>query len=167
MPEMTPATTESVSPPGVGDVAPDFEATDANGGTIRLSDYRGKKNVVLYFYPRDNTPVCTKEACGFRDMYATLQSGDTEVIGVSTDADESHRDFASKHALPFPLVSDPERRIAARFGAARSLLGLFERTQRVTFVIDKAGRVAQAITGEIRASVHIDGVRKALADLAG
>lgn len=147
----------------VGDEAPDFEARTASGDTIRLSSYRGKQNVVLYFYPRDNTPGCTKEACGFRDVYPRL--GDAEVIGVSTDDDESHRGFAGKYALPFPLVSDPERRIARLYGASRSWLGLFERTARVTYVIDKAGIIAEVIANELRMSVHFDRAREVLAQL--
>jgi len=159
---------QNVSSPAVrvGDLAPDFEATDAAGKTIRLSSYRGVKHVVLYFYPRDNTPVCTKEACGFRDMYASLQSQDSEVIGVSTDDDTSHRGFASQHRLPFPLLSDPDRRIAKLYGAAGSFFGLLDRTKRLTFVIDKAGRIVRVFDAELRAGVHLDGVRNVLAELA-
>jgi peroxiredoxin Q/BCP len=153
------------NPPAVGDLAPDFEAKDANGNTIHLSSYRGKKNVVLYFYPRDFTPVCTKEACGFRDMYEELTGKDTEVIGVSIDDDGSHRDFASKLGLPFPLLSDPDKRICALYGAKGSLFGLLDRTKRLTFVIDKSGKIVSVLSAEIRAGVHLDGVKQALARL--
>ncbi|MET0387616.1 MAG: peroxiredoxin [Polyangiales bacterium] len=149
----------------VGDLAPDFETTAADGAPIKLSSFRGTHNVVLYFYPRDETPVCTKEACGFRDMYATLRDKDTQVIGVSTDDAESHRRFAAKHDLPYPLVSDPGRQIAKLYGAAGSVLGLIARTKRLTFVIDKSGRVVRVLAAELRAGVHIDGVREALASL--
>jgi thioredoxin-dependent peroxiredoxin len=147
----------------VGDVAPDFEARASSGATIQLSSFRGKRNVVLYFYPRDNTPGCTTEACGFRDLYPRL--GDAEVIGISTDDDESHRGFAGKYALPFPLVSDPQRRIARLYGASRSLLGVFQRTARVTYVIDKLGVIAEVIASELRMSVHFERAREALAKL--
>lgn len=151
--------------PAVGEVAPDFEAKDANGAPVRLSSYRGSKNVVLYFYPKDFTPVCTKEACGFRDMYEELRGKDTEVIGVSVDDEGSHRSFAAKHALPFPLLSDPDKRISKLYGAAGSLFGLLERTRRLTFVIDKAGTIAAVFAAEIRAGVHIQGVKDALSRL--
>jgi len=150
----------------VGDEAPDFEAKGADGTPLRLSQFRGTKNVVLYFYPRDETPVCTREACGFRDMYAELREKETQVIGVSTDGDESHRNFAAHHNLPYPLISDPYRRIARMYGASGSLLGLIERTRRLTFVIDKQGRIARILAAELRAGVHLDGVREALALLA-
>src|SRR5262245_60599967 len=96
----------------IGSQAPDFDVTARQSGAsrrLRLSDFRGQKNVVLYFYPRDFTPVCTAEACGFRDMYEELASQDTEVIGVSVDDDASHDRFAAHHHVTFPLVADPER----------------------------------------------------------
>src|SRR5262249_59580196 len=96
----------------VGDTAPPFDVTSRDGKRLRLEDFRGKKQVVLYFYPKDNTPVCTAEACGFRDMYEDLVAADTEVIGVSVDDEASHRGFASRHRVPFPLVSDNDRTLA-------------------------------------------------------
>ena len=149
----------------VGDEAPDFEAKDTKGESFRLSDYRGKKNLVLYFYPGDFTPVCTREACGFRDLYEELRGRDTEVIGVSSDTEASHRDFAARHQLPFPLVSDPEKRIVRLYGAEGSIFGLLERTKRLTFVIDKQGRIARIFSAELRAGVHLSGVKEALATL--
>ena len=150
----------------VGDEAPDFDAKDTKGESFRLSDYRGKKNVVLYFYPGDFTPVCTREACGFRDLYEELRGQDTEVIGVSSDTEASHRDFAARHHLPFPLVSDPEKRIVRLYGADGSIFGLLERTKRLTFVVDKKGRIARIFSAELRAGVHLSGVKEALAQLA-
>jgi len=150
----------------VGDEAPDFDAKDTKGESFRLSDYRGKKNVVLYFYPGDCTPVCTREACGFRDLYEELRGQDTEVIGVSSDTEASHRDFAARHHLPFPLVSDPEKRIVRLYGADGSIFGLLERTKRLTFVVDKKGRIARIFSAELRAGVHLSGVKEALAQLA-
>jgi len=133
--------------------------------SFKLSDYRGKKNVVLYFYPGDFTPVCTREACGFRDLYEELRGQDTEVIGVSSDTEASHRDFTARHHLPFPLVSDPEKRIVRLYGADGSIFGLLQRTKRLTFVIDKKGRIVRIFSAELRAGVHLSGVKEALAEL--
>ena len=90
----------------VGDFAPSFDAVAHDGKRIRLEDFRGKKNVVLFFYPKDETRVCTLEACGFRDTYEDLVGQDTEVIGVSFDSNESHGKFAKHHDLPYPLLAD-------------------------------------------------------------
>ena len=149
-----------------GDVAPDFDLTSSAGDRIKLADYRGKKNVVLFFYPGDFTPVCTKEACGFRDLYTDLASKDTEVIGVSVDDDESHRKFAAKYGLGFPLIADPEKSLAKTYGATSFLTAVIGRVSRVTFVIDKTGRVAAVLKGELSAKAHLDGVVAALAALA-
>lgn len=148
-----------------GDMAPDFEATTSAGDRIRLADYRGKQNVVVFFYPGDFTPVCTKEACGFRDLYATLRTRDTEVIGVSGDSDESHRKFASKHDLGYPLVADEDKALAKKFGATGFLTTLLGRVSRVTYVIDKRGKVAAVLKGELTAQTHLEGVEAALANI--
>jgi peroxiredoxin Q/BCP len=146
----------------VGDQAPTFDLAASGGQRIRLEDYRGKKNVVLYFYPRDFTPVCTKEACGFRDAYEDLVAADTEVIGVSVDGDGSHGKFAEKFGLPFPLLSDPSRELATKYGCNGLLRRLIGGVNRVTFVIDKSGRVAAILKSELSASHHVDGVRQAI-----
>jgi peroxiredoxin Q/BCP len=145
-----------------GDTAPDFETIDHAGRKVRLSDYRGKKNVVLYFYPKDFTRVCTAETCGFRDMYNELRDANVEVFGVSLDTRESHRQFAEKHQIPFALLTDPTKALTRQYGAlstVRSLLGL---AKRLTYVIDKQGRIAGAYEGELSAKVHLDGVRGCL-----
>jgi peroxiredoxin Q/BCP len=142
-----------------GDPAPDFDVVDHRGKRLRLSDFRGKKSVVLYFYPKDFTSVCTAESCGFRDMYEGLSSQATEVIGVSLDSPDSHRRFADEHRLPFPLVSDKEKRLTRSYGAlstVRSFLGL---AKRLTYVIDKEGKVAGVFEGELSARPHLDGVK--------
>lgn len=149
----------------VGDKAPEFELAATGGKSVRLSDYAGTKNVVLYFYPRDFTPVCTKETCGFRDIYEDLRSGDTEILGVSVDPVDSHEKFAKKYGVDFPLLSDPNREISARYGATGFLRDLMGNTSRVTFVIDKGGIVRDIIRGELSASKHVDGVRGTLAKL--
>src|SRR6266850_1274955 len=120
-----------------GDKAPDFTAVTNDGGKVSLSDLKGKP-VILYFYPKDDTPGCTKEACAFRDDYEAFQEIGAEVIGVSSDAAESHGKFASKYRLPFVLLSDRDGDVRRRYGVPATL-GLLP--GRVTFVIDRQGTV--------------------------
>src|SRR5262245_22865122 len=127
----------------VGQPAPEFSVTSADGRELKLADFRGKKNVVVYFYPADFTLVCTRETCGFRDAYADLAGKDTEVIGISVDDDASHKKFAEKYNVPFALVSDPERKLATTFGATGGVLDLvMKKARSVPYVIDKQGRLA-------------------------
>jgi len=107
-----------------------------------LSDYLGKKNVVLYFYPKDDTPGCTTEACAFRDGYVELRQRGVQVVGVSTDDSNSHQAFAKKHKLPFPLLSDVDGRTAERYGALWAL-GPIRLAKRHSFLIDAAGNIAR------------------------
>ena len=130
-----------------GDKAPDFTAKDQNGNTVSLSDFRGK-NVILYFYPKDNTPTCTTEACNFRDNYQSLLSKGFAVIGVSTDTEKSHKRFEKKFGLPFPLIADPDRKIVEEYGlwAEKILFGRkYMGTLRTTFVIDPKGKIIKVI----------------------
>ncbi len=150
----------------VGQQAPSFEVVASNGRTVKLQDYRGKKNVVLFFYPKDFTRVCTAEVCGFRDMYEDLVGKDTEVIGVSLDSDASHEKFASKHSVPYPLVADKDRVLAKSYEAVGGLGGLLGMAKRLTYVIDKQGKVAGAFDGTFDADPHLGGVREAIARLA-
>ncbi len=150
----------------VGEQAPPFEASASNGRKVRLSDFLGQKNLVLYFYPRDFTRVCTAEVCGFRDMYEDLLSKDTEVIGVSLDSDESHQRFAEAHRVPFPLIADHDKALAKSYGAVGTLRGILGLAKRVTFVIDKEGKIAGVFEGELSAETHLNGVRETLARLA-
>src|SRR5262252_6576432 len=101
--------------PAAGDLAPDFEMPDENGKLHKLSDYRGQR-VVLYFYPKDDTTGCTKQACGFRDEYANIEEHNAIVIGVSPDGAESHRKFKTKYNLPFILLSDPQHKVMTKYG---------------------------------------------------
>ena len=149
----------------VGQPAPDFTVKAADGRELTLSQFRGAKNVVVYFYPADFTYVCTKEACGFRDVYQDLASRDTEVIGISVDDDAKHRKFAEKYGVPFALVSDPDRALAEKFGATGGLVGLMKKARRVTYVIDKQGVVAGVFEGELSATKHVDGARAVIARL--
>jgi peroxiredoxin Q/BCP len=144
----------------VGQKAPSFDVVSASGKRLELANFRAKKNVVLYFYPRDFTSVCTKEACGFRDMYEDLAQQGTEVIGVSVDSNESHRKFAEKYKISFELIADEKRELAKAYGATGLLHGLFGVAARITYVIDKKGEIAGIFEGELSASKHTDSVRE-------
>jgi thioredoxin-dependent peroxiredoxin len=151
----------------VGEAAPDFTSTSSTGETISLAAYKGKKNVVLFFYPGDFTPVCTKEVCGFRDIYDELQGKDTEIIGVSVDSGESHEKFSKVHNLGFPLLSDTDKVLAKKYEASTGLLStLIGRVSRITYVIDKNGKIAAVLKGELSADKHVDGVKNVLSKLA-
>jgi peroxiredoxin Q/BCP len=126
-----------------GTSAPNFTATDANGATVRLKDLRGQK-VVLYFYPKDDTPGCTKEACSFRDAFSDFKKQGIEVLGVSVDSEASHKKFAAKYKLPFTLLADPDHLIADAYGVygekkfmGRTYMGV----KRITFLIDEKGKI--------------------------
>ena len=126
-----------------GTMAPDFTLKDANGEAVRLKDLRGQK-VVLYFYPKDDTPGCTKEACSFRDAFAEYKKRNIKVLGVSLDSEASHKKFAAKYKLPFTLLADPDHAIADAYGVygqkkfmGRTYLGV----KRMTFLIDEKGKV--------------------------
>jgi thioredoxin-dependent peroxiredoxin len=145
-----------------GDAAPDFEARDAEGNPVRLSDLRGRK-VVLYFYPKDDTPGCTKEACSFRDSFAEFRSRGIEVLGVSTDDEKSHRQFAEKYSLPFTLLADTDHRVADLYGVygekqfmGRRYMGVARRT----FLIDEEGRLRR-VFDKVKVDEHAAEVLKA------
>ncbi|MGF1468404.1 MAG: peroxiredoxin [Sandaracinaceae bacterium] len=140
-----------------GTAAPAFEAPDQSGALRTLEAERGNP-VVLYFYPRDATPGCTAEACAFRDAWARYEEAGVQVFGVSTDSVESHRAFAEEHGLPFPLLADPEARIADAYGVPH--IGGFMR--RVTFLIDADGRIAR-VFDQVDPGVHAEEVLSALA----
>jgi peroxiredoxin Q/BCP len=133
--------------PKEGEKAPDFTAKDQNGNTVSLSDFKGK-NVILYFYPQDNTPTCTNEACNFRDNYQSLLSKGFSVIGVSPDTEKSHKKFETKFNLPFPLIADPDRKIVEQYGlwAEKTMFGRkYMGVLRTTFVIDPNGKILKVI----------------------
>jgi peroxiredoxin Q/BCP len=137
----------------VGDQAPEFDLADARGGRVRLADFRGTKAVVLYFYPKDDTPGCTKEACAFRDSYEAFRDAGAEVIGVSSDSEAAHQRFADKFKLPFTLVADVDGAVRKRYGVPATL-GLLP--GRVTFVIDRAGVVRHVFNSQFQATRHVD-----------
>jgi peroxiredoxin Q/BCP len=128
--------------PRDGQPAPDFKLQDQDGQWRSLSQYHGQW-VVLYFYPRDETPGCTTEACTFRDDLVKFQALGVQVLGVSLDDTRSHAEFAAKYHLPFPLLADTTHRVAASYGVLTSFLGLFHYARRETFLIDPQGKVAR------------------------
>lgn len=145
--------------------APLFEGIDQDGKTIRLSDFSGRK-VVLYFYPKDNTPGCTAEACNLRDNYEDLLEQGFAVIGVSMDSEKSHKNFASKYSLPFPLIADTSRKILNDYGVWRekklygkSFLGIV----RTTFIIDEDG-IIENIISKVETGNHTEQILKIYKD---
>lgn len=132
---------EAAGVPKLGEAAPEFSLSDQNGQMKKLSDFAGQW-VVLYFYPKDDTPGCTKEACSFRDDLATLEKLGAKVIGVSIDDSDSHAKFASKYHLPFPLLADKDGKVAEAYGALNNLL-VIKIAKRYTFLINPAGRIAK------------------------
>jgi len=147
----------------VGEHAPDFSGALAKGGQLRLRDFRGRRHVILYFFPKDFTPGCTKEACSFRDRRAEIAGLDAEIVGVSLDTAEKHARFAEAYQLPYPMVSDRDAAISSAYGVAR--LGGWLPTKRVTFVIDKEGVVRRVIQSEFAIDRHIDEAVQTLKDL--
>lgn len=140
----------------VGDLAPDFALPTSVDGAGRLKDFQDKKAVVLYFYPKDETPGCTAEACAFRDSYEDFKDAGAEVIGVSSDSEESHQQFASHHHLPFVLISDPDSALRKLYGVPNEdtpQYGLIP--GRVTYVIDKQGIVRLVFSSVFSPQQHI------------
>jgi peroxiredoxin Q/BCP len=147
--------------PKVGDKAPLFEGKDQDGKTFKLADEIGKKVVLLYFYPKDDTPGCTKEACGFRDRISDLKKENVEVIGVSFDAPESHQKFISKYNLNFPLLADTDGKIADAYGAKIKDRPM---ARRVSFLIGKDGKIVH-VTDTPSAETHLTEMKSAVEKL--
>jgi thioredoxin-dependent peroxiredoxin len=143
----------------VGDVAPDFKLASNIGREVSLSEFKGNKSVVLYFYPKDETAGCTKEACAFRDSYEVFKEHGAEVLGVSSDSVDSHKKFAEHHHLSFPLLSDPNGEVRKAYGVP-STLGLLP--GRVTYAIDKQGVVKYMFNSQIHPEQHVKEALNAL-----
>jgi len=146
-------------------VAPDFAAKDANGEIVRLKDLRGQK-VVLYFYPRDDTPGCTKEACSFRDAFAQFKRRNIRILGVSVDSEASHSKFTAKYKLPFTLIADPDHAIADAYGVygekkfmGRTYMGV----KRITYLIDEKGKIKKVFE-KVKPEEHAQEVLDAFAE---
>ena len=151
-----------------GHPAPDFSLPDQHGRLHRLADYRGKHNVVVFFYPKDNTPGCTREACSFRDAHTELQGKDAVLLGVSADSPESHQNFASKHHLPYPLLSDQNHSLIKEWEVwgEKSFFGRrFHGILRVTVIVDKQGIVYRIFRNIRKLDEHGEQVLAALEEL--
>lgn len=151
----------AVAAPQPGDKAPLVEGINQDGKPWKLADYIGKKAVILYFYPKDNTPGCTKQACGLRDSMGELKQAGVEVVGVSFDSVESHRKFIQDHQLNFTLLADTDGKIADAFGARSEGR---KSARRVSFLIDRQGRI-QHVTDSPDAKVHLSQMKEAVAKL--
>lgn len=136
----------------IGDRAPDFSATTHDGSSIRLSDYFGKRALVVFFYPKDGTSICTQEACAFRDSYEQFTDAGADVIGISGDTDERHRSFVREHKLSFPLISDRDGSLRKAFAVPKTW-GLIP--GRVTYVIDKEGVIRQIFSAQFASDQHV------------
>lgn len=150
--------------PEAGSKAPAFDLPAFPAGKIKLSQFKGKQNVVLYFYPKDDTPGCTTEACGFRDDLKAFHAKDTAILGISCDSVESHEKFTKKFSLPFPLLSDEDHAVAEKYGVwveknmyGKKSMGI----QRATFLIDKEGKIAK-VWPRVKVDGHVDAVKEAV-----
>jgi thioredoxin-dependent peroxiredoxin len=161
--DSTSDTTTNGKRVAVGDQAPDFTLPDKDGVPMRLSDLLHESAVVLYFYPKDDTPGCTAEACSFRDQYAVFKDAGAEVVGVSSDSAESHQQFAAKHRLPFVLVSDEDGALRKLYGVPTSF-GMFP--GRVTYVIGRDGIVRHIFSSQIQFDKHVTEAIKTLQAMA-
>ena len=150
-----------------GKAAPAFTLKDADGNKVALKDFKGK-NVVVYFYPKDDTPGCTKEACGFRDLWKDIEKTGTVVLGVSPDDGASHQKFVAKYGLPFTLLSDPDRKVMEKYGAwgeknmyGKKVMGI----ERSTFLIDADGKIAREWR-KVKVPGHAEEVLEAVRELS-
>ncbi len=158
---LSPGLAQTGSMPKAGDPAPQFEGKDQDGKTVKLADLLGKKIVLLYFYPKDFTGGCTKEACGFRDRLGELQTNNVEVIGVSHDSVDSHKKFADEYKLNFTLVADPDGKIIAAYDAKMPMVSM---SKRVSFLIGLDGKIVH-VTDAMNPQTHFDEMKAAIAGL--
>jgi peroxiredoxin Q/BCP len=144
-------------------MAPNFTLPSQSGKVVSLRDFLGKKPVILYFYPKDDTPGCTKEACAFRERYEDFRGLNAEIIGISSDSVESHRSFAAEHELPFTLLSDGGGKVRKLYGAS-STFGLFP--GRVTYVLDEEGVVRHIFSSQLGVEKHVEEALEALRSMS-
>ena len=146
-----------------GSKIPSFALHDQDGNLFDINEVLGKKNLVIYFYPKDDTPGCTKEACSFRDQFEVFRDAGAEVIGISSDSEKSHKNFAIKHRLQFRLLSDENKAVRKAFGVPTDFLGLLP--GRVTYIVDKAGIVQNVFNSQFNADKHVDEALRVLKNL--
>ena len=152
------------NPVKVGDRAPAFTLSDQSGASVNLEDLLGKKPIVLYFYPKDDTPGCTKESCAFRDSYEVFQEAGAEVIGISGDSSDSHEKFATKYNLPFTLLADTGNKVRSLYGVPATLFIL---PGRVTYIIDQKGIVQRIFDSQLDFNGHVTEAIKVIQNLVG
>lgn len=138
---------------GKGDKIPSFKLKNQEDEWVNIDDHVGKSPLVIYFYPKDDTPGCTREACSFRDSFEDFEAHHAKVFGISADSPRSHKRFAEKHRLNFTLLSDPSRKVEQQFGVPRSLLGLLP--GRVTYIIDQEGIIRHVFSSQLNADKHV------------
>lgn len=147
----------------VGSTIPAFTLPDQNGNLFDINSVLGKKNIVIYFYPKDDSPGCTAQACAFRDQFEVFNDADAVIIGISGQSVKSHKEFAEKHRLSFTLLSDAGNKIRKQFGVPTNLLGLLP--GRVTYVVDKTGKVLYTFNSQLQAEKHVDEALRILKEL--
>jgi peroxiredoxin Q/BCP len=147
----------------IGNSIPAFKLPDQNGNLFDINSILGKKNLVIYFYPKDDSPGCTKEACSFRDQFEVFKEADAVIIGISGQSVKSHKEFAEKHRLRFTLLSDEGNKIREQFGVPTNFLGLLP--GRVTYIADKSGKVIYVFNSQIQAEKHVDEALRILKEL--
>lgn len=138
----------------IGSTVPEFSLADQNGNMFDINSVLGKKNLVIYFYPKDDSPGCTAQACSFQDQFEVFKEADAVIIGISGQSVESHKEFALKHRLSFTLLSDEGNKVRKQFGVPTNFLGLLP--GRVTYVADKTGKVIYTFNSQIQATRHVD-----------
>jgi len=152
-----------MNPISVGSSLPSFSLKDQNGQVFNIDSVKGKKNLVIYFYPKDDTPGCTKEACSFRDQFEVFKQEDALIIGISGQSVESHLEFAKKHRLNYTLLSDEGNTVRKLFGVPTNLFGLI--AGRVTYVVNKEGKVVLVFNSQTNAEKHIDEALRILKEM--
>ncbi|MEI6577791.1 MAG: peroxiredoxin [Bacteroidota bacterium] len=147
----------------IGSNVPQFELKDQHGQLFSIDSVLGKKNMVIYFYPKDDSPGCTKEACSFRDQFEVFADANAMIIGISAQSIESHLEFAKKHRLNYTLLSDPGNKVRKLFGVPGNIFGLIP--GRVTYVINKEGKVIYIFNSQIRAEKHVEEALRILKEI--
>ena len=147
----------------VGSLIPSFELKDQNGQLFPIDSVLGKKNLVIYFYPKDDSPGCTKEACAFRNQFEVFEEADALIIGISAQSVESHFNFAQKHNLKFTLLSDNENKVRKLFGVPTNFFGLI--SGRATYIINKEGKVVYLFNSQTQAEKHVEEALRILQEI--